>query len=190
MAIVLEEKPEVQTKESFLGEERVDWSIAAIRAIRMLTQQRDTFTIDDVRAVLDLWHVPVPTNSAVLISVLKTAERNGLCRHTDDRVASKRPEARSRKVSVWRRMGGSIDMLSAVRAVCEGRSAFTIDHVRAMLETRGITTYARAAIESALGDAGSRGWCRKTRESVTSTRDGNQVVIWKSAAPPLPVWIP
>jgi len=76
------------------------WKVAAMEAVQAVAAMRDTFTTDDVWAVLGGFDVSTHELRA-MGAVMQTAKKRGLIRATSDFRMSTRPECHARPVRVW-----------------------------------------------------------------------------------------
>lgn len=75
------------------------WVEKAVTVLRRIAAARAEFTSDDLRAVIQ----EQPPSPNAVGAAFAAAEAQGICEGTDRFVKSARPEARRRRIQVWRR---------------------------------------------------------------------------------------
>lgn len=79
-----------------------EWMDAALKAVKLVAEHRETFTSDAIWAVLARWGVEQPHEERALGAVLRKAKTLGWCVTTNQTSRSVRPICHRRDLRVWR----------------------------------------------------------------------------------------
>lgn len=102
---ILDPKAGIEQREEAIGRVSAaapdDWKAHALAAVRQIAERQETFTTDDVWALLDRQEIPTPPERRAMAQPIRAAEHSGWITKTDRFVPSALPWAHRRNTQVW-----------------------------------------------------------------------------------------